>query len=275
MPVFVNLPLSYAHHTPQYVEMFLARGVNPELGMDTFAVQDLPLRFHQETAARFHDAGLRCAVHLPFFDLSPGSMNDRVLAATRDTIRRAAELAALYTPAHLVGHPHHNRGEHAPHMARWLERSTETWRTILDTLPGVPLFLENTFDLTPQAILTLLEELAKQTRQTKQTDTRTGFCLDIGHWHTFARGWQKQDLDAWLTAIGSRLGHLHLHDNDGSDDQHAGLGAGTIPLEELFNILRRNEIRPSATLEPHDEGAFNISRAYLKAHPDSMDTLSI
>ena len=48
-----------------------------------------------------------------------------------------------------------------------------------------------------------------------------------------------------------------------------------ITLEELFNILRRNDIRPSATLEPHDEGAFNISRAYLKAHPDSMDTLSI
>lgn len=270
MPFFVNLPLSYAHHTPAYVDMFIARGVHPELGMDTTAVQSLPVAWHKEMAERFRDAGLTCAIHLPFFDLSPGSMNNGILAATRNTLSRAAELASIYDPVHMVGHPHFNRGEHAPHMARWVERSTQTWETVLDITSGCPsrsrLFLENTHERAPHAILTLLEHLPED---------RAGFCLDIGHWHAFAHGFRKQDLAEWVDAVSPRLGHLHLHDNDGTDDQHLGLGAGSIPLELLFDSLRRNDVRPSATLEPHDEGAFETSVSYMQTRPDLQDTIRL
>lgn len=266
MPVYVNLPLSFAHRTPSYIDMFIKRGVHPELGMDTYAVQALPEEWHKATAARFHNAGITCAIHLPFFDLSPGSMNNAILSATRATLQRATELALIYSPAHLIGHPHYNKGEHEPYMARWLKRATETWTMILDSIPGIPLFLENTFERSPHAILHLLEHLPAN---------RTSFCLDIGHWHSFAGGFRKQDLAAWLTAIGNRLGHLHLHDNDGSEDQHIGLGAGTIPLNAFFETLRINKIRPTATLEPHDEGAFETSLAYLKEHNILSSTLNI
>ncbi|UZP67067.1 sugar phosphate isomerase/epimerase [Desulfovibrio mangrovi] len=270
MPFFVNLPLSYAHHTPAYVEMFIARGVHPELGMDTFAVQALPKSWHRDMAARFRDAGLSCSIHLPFFDLSPGSMNNAVLEATRATLIRAAELASIYAPAHMVGHPHFNKGEHAPHMARWIKRSVQTWEQVLDITTHddnhPPLFLENTFERAPHAIVTLLEHLPAE---------RCGFCLDIGHWHSFAQGFRNQDLAAWVDAAGARLGHLHLHDNDGSDDQHTGLGSGTIPLDILFDSLRRNAVRPSVTLEPHDEGAFETSLAFMQARTDLPEILKL
>lgn len=265
MPLFVNLPLSFAHAMPRYVDMFIEQGICPELGMDTVATHMVDEAWHQNIAARFRTAGLTCAVHLPFFDLSPGSMNDGILAATRDTLQRAARLAGLYAPAHLIGHPQYNKGEHEPRLPLWLERSTQTWRAIQRILPGVPLYLENTHERSPRPILDLLHHL-------DQTDPhqehRTGFCLDIGHWHSFARGAQLQDIEVWLAAIGTRLQHLHLHDNDGSDDQHMGLGKGSIPLERLFATLHTNAIRPSATLEPHDEEAFETSLRYFAEHPD-------
>ncbi len=264
MPVFVNLPLSYAARQPEYIEIFISRRVCPELGMDTYAVQSLPEAWHRETAARFRQAGLACAVHLPFFDLSPGSLNDAVLDATRATLRRAAELAALYAPQHFVGHPHYNRGEHEPRAEEWLRRGVQTWLDVLEQVPDVPLFLENTHERALQPILNLLDMLPA---------ARTGLCLDVGHWHAFAQGWRNRDLAEWLELAGARLRHLHLHDNDGSDDQHAGLGAGSIPLEELFGVLAASGVRPSATLEPHDEGAFETSLAVLEQRGDWVAAL--
>ncbi len=264
MPVFVNLPLSYAAQHPAYVDMFLARNICPELGMDTVAVQELSEAWHRALAKRFADAGLTCAVHLPFFDLSPGSMNDAVLDASRRTLRRGAELATLYAPHHMVGHPTFNRGEHEPRFEEWLRRSAQTWAGVLEA-GRAPLYLENTYERSAGSIVQLLERLGTGSQ-------RAGFCLDVGHWHAFGGGSRRNTLSEWLGSIGRHLGHLHLHDNDGTEDSHAGLGAGSIPLDDLLMGIReltdRWDIRPSATLEPHTVEAFETSMAYLAHRPE-------
>lgn len=91
--------------------------------MDTVAVQDLPESWHRETAAMLRAEGLACGVHLPFFDLHPGSFNDAILAASRETLRRAAALASLYAPHHMIGHVSWDGSQHGADAARWLERS--------------------------------------------------------------------------------------------------------------------------------------------------------
>lgn len=267
MRTFVNLPLGWIARDPAWIDRFAADGLAPELGIDTFAVQELPGGWHRETARRLAEAGLPCAAHLPFFDLHPGSLNDAVLAASRDTLRRGADLAALYGPRHMVGHVAFDHSQHHAAFDAWLERACGTWEAVLAAC-GAPVCLENTHERDPGPVAALVDALASR------FGTRAGICLDVGHWHSFALGVQRRDLWRWLDAFAPRLAHLHLHDNDGSDDQHLGLGAGSLPLDDLFGGLMARGLHPTATLEPHDEASFAASRAWLAARPQYTHTLT-
>lgn len=262
MSLFVNLPLSFAANEPRYIDMLIEQGVSPELGMDTYAVQDLDIHWHTKTAARFAEAGLSCGIHLPFFDLAPGSLNDHILNATRTTLLRALEFSQVYEPTHFVGHPDYEVGQHELYYEEWLSRSFDTWSLLLrEGNTDTPFFLENTFETAPKPLVDLVQLLPAD---------RVAHCFDVGHWHSFANGAQRNNLLEWLDAFSSRLGHLHLHDNDGSGDQHLALGEGTIPLFDLFDYIQANELTPTATLEPHTEVAFPKSMEFLEAHSTSV-----
>jgi sugar phosphate isomerase/epimerase len=55
----------------------------------------------------------------------------------------------------------------------------------------------------------------------------------------------------WLQMLGTRLYHLHLHDNRGQADDHAPVGDGLIDFPLLFEILGSLPASPSMTLEAH------------------------
>jgi sugar phosphate isomerase/epimerase len=105
---------------------------------------------------------------------------------------------------------------------------------------GVVIHLENVYEQTPEMLLTLIEKISSE---------NFAFCLDMGHMNVFG----EAPLSEWLDALGSHLGEVHLHDNDGRKDAHAPIGSGTAPFEELFEYLRDKEMRPLVTLEPHEE----------------------
>ena len=60
-----------------------------------------------------------------------------------------------------------------------------------------------------------------------------GFHLDIGHFHLNSR--QPAD---FIRAFSDRLVHVHLHDNDGSKDQHLPPGTGRIDWDETIKALK-------------------------------------
>ena len=139
---------------------------------------------------------------------------------------QAVDAARVYEPVHFVAHLD---GQHLwpPDMReQWLAHSLETWGMVMERADGVPLFLENVFEPTPAQHVQVLRALGG----------RAGACLDIGHWHAFADGARKADLADWLSALGAFPMHLHLHDNDGSADQHpTGRSFSALP-ESIFKI---------------------------------------
>lgn len=72
---------------------------------------------------------------------------------------------------------------------------------------------------------------------------RLGFCYDSGHENSFTKGTD------FLRRYGSKLMALHLHDNDGSDDQHRLIGEGSIDWENLRKKLQDTEYTGSIALE--------------------------
>jgi sugar phosphate isomerase/epimerase len=253
---FVNLPLRYLDEHPAYLDLFLSRRLNPELGFDARALDSTSPARHAENARIFHDAGLTCAVHLPFFDLHPGSLDPLVRRAATERLLQALDAARVYEPAHLIAHLDYNHLTYAAFQGQWLENSLASWETVL-AHAGAPLFLENVFERTPQHHVDVLSRL----------DGRAGACLDLGHWHSFARGGELGNLDEWLTALDPFSLHLHLHDNDGSADQHLGLGLGAVPWERLWDFLAKRKAPVTVTFEPHTKDDFLATEAYLARNP--------
>lgn len=255
-PFFVNLPLGYIHRDRSYLELFLAGKLAPELGMDAQALDEQDEGWHRGVAEELAGGGLSCSVHLPFLDLQPGSLDALILEATRQRLSTALRVARIYNPVHLVSHAAFNENTYAELFSSWVSRAAATWRQVMSHWPDhPPLYLENTLETEPGPLSDLLGELS---------GLGTGFCLDVGHWYSFGKGWQRRDLAQWLVALRPFLKHLHLHDNDGSADQHLGLGQGSIPIDELFTGLEALGLTPSFTLEPHTREDLEHSLEYLK-----------
>ncbi|MFP4629954.1 MAG: sugar phosphate isomerase/epimerase family protein [Desulfohalobiaceae bacterium] len=254
---FVNLPVRYIAEDSSYLDYFLQKGLNPELGLDPIALDHLEESWHQELAGILRDHGLFCSIHLPFHDLQPGSLDDLILQATRERLRSSLRIAAIYQPRYLVGHANFIP-LYSNLFSRWLARAAETWRqTLQEWNKAAPLYLENVREQDPRPLSDLLAELSEY---------RVNFCFDLGHWASYGGGSQYQNLSHWIQTMGPYLRHLHLHDNDCIADQHFGLGQGNIAWVELFAGLEILELTPTFTLEPHTKEDLEYSWKFMQKH---------
>ena len=115
----------------------------------------------------------------------------------------------------------------------------------------------------------LLENLrhAAHLRAALDTLDAVRFCYDSGHHH----GWCAEQ--PYLEDYGSRLGGLHLHDNDGSRDAHRLPFDGTIDWPGLAKKLRESgygggislEVQATANDERHFDAEEFLSRAWASA----------
>ncbi len=267
---FVNLTLRAVKNDPEVFGHFLRRGVNPELGLDPVLMDMVGPDWHRDMALRLRDEGLTPSLHLPFFDLQPGSADNLVRAACRDRLCRAMDVAAIYQPAHLVGHVKYDHLLYMRSYEQWLDRAADTWNAMLAAWPEhPPLYLENTFEPDPATVAGVAQRLREE------HGDRVGLCLDIGHWYSFSEGVKRGNLVEWLDSFAPLLKHLHLHDNDGSMDQHKGLGQGGIPWEDFFDGLRCRGLTPSVTFEPHSEDAFLAAMAFVRERPEWFEPLRV
>ncbi|UQZ88551.1 sugar phosphate isomerase/epimerase [Deltaproteobacteria bacterium Smac51] len=261
------LPAERAH-----LDYMMEKKLFPEVGMEHGGL-DYPPEGHRELASSLKDHGLRAAVHLPFFGLVPGSADEKLWRRSLDRLLRAAEIASWYGADHLIGHPEFSPladGERLEDnnkpSERWLERSVLAWEKVLGATDA-RLYLENTDDQTPEAILSLLTHLPE----------RAGMCFDVGHWYFAAHGRYRRNLADWLEpmAASRRLGHLHLHDNDGDADRHWGLGQGGIDFHAFFDLMKTYGHRPTFTLEAHRLESLKQSQAWLENDPRGIEFVSV
>jgi sugar phosphate isomerase/epimerase len=93
-----------------------------------------------------------------------------------------------------------------------------------------------------------------------------GLHLDIGHANLMTDRNTTSDL---LTAYGSRLRHVHLHDNKGGEaDLHLPLGAGTIEVAHYIHMLQALGYDGTITLE-----VFTPDRHFLEYSRDKLRTI--
>lgn len=95
---------------------------------------------------------------------------------------------------------------------------------------GIPVALEN-LALTGADLLETPQELA----DVLAAHPAYGFCLDVGH-ALVQRG--TGGCKEYHRLLGSRLAHFHLHDNDGTQDNHMACGEGKVDWDWVRGALK-------------------------------------
>jgi len=237
---FINAPFEQLEQG--LLQTFLDHGLRPEIGLEGECLWSRPDDAFIKVAREFEAKGLACTLHAPFFDLAPGAIDPEIRKVTRRKLRRAFQLTEIFRPRSIVCHLGYEDNKHSYKLDQWLRYSVETWNELLDiaATTATPVMFENTYEQLPDIHHLLFQEFA---------GSNFGFCLDVGHLMAYAGStWQ-----VWLDKLQPWLGQVHLHDNHGDRDDHIAIGRGRFDFPQLFDHLRRNNLSPLITLEPHSE----------------------
>ena len=194
----------------------------------------------QLAAAREQMQGIsRFWLHAPFAELAPCAIDPMVRQVVLTRFRQTLAVARQLGVTRIVVH-----GGFQPHVyfPEWyVAQSVEFWKEFLRETPqDMTLALENVMEPSPE----MLVEIVRQV-----DDPRLGLCLDVGHANTCVSSLPPL---RWLAPMAPWLRHLHLHNNEGQDDLHAALGAGSIPMAQLLDEAQRLCPQASYTIETQD-----------------------
>lgn len=202
---------------------------------------------------------LRYTVHAPCADMNIACHHERIRRASIEVIAEVAAICDDISAERLVIHPGYCESVYGSGMersARALDRSLAELAE-LQAEREVVFTIENlgSWDICHFRDPSLLDRL---------DELGLGFVLDVGHAHL------NGNLESFLAA--SSPVHVHLHDNNGIQDDHAACGSGTIDFPRVLS-----SIPPDATLiiETADIGAFDESISYFESlflHPHGEKT---
>ena len=178
--------------------------------------------------------GITVSVHLPFIDLNIASLITEARLAAVEQTRRGLEYAATVNAEVGVLHT----GTVFVYQPRPLSDAVDALLTSLSELPnvGVPLALEN-LGLYVDGLIREPQMLLELTQQAGAHN-----CLDFGHAHIEAtRPWRtsatSDPVQGYIDTLGGSIIHLHLCNNNGSDDLHTATSEGTLRFETYRDYL--------------------------------------
>ena len=171
-----------------------------------------------------------CVLHAPYNELFPCAIDKKARELAAYRYRQAIDLAKRYGARKVVIHGGYNPRIYFP--VWYVEQSILFWKAFLQTDPGVQIVLENVLEEDLQWLPAIVRGVDHPNLK---------LCLDVGHVNAYS----SQSVMEWLEAWAPDLSHFHLHNNDGSADQHRGLADGTVSMDAL--LTRAAELCPDAT----------------------------
>lgn len=219
----------------------------------------LGVRSEQDWAARFarHDA-VRArfegpvAVHGPFIGMEYGHIDHMIREVVDRRLDMTFDAAVKLRASRVVLHGGYKAEfDLFKLQEHWLERTCAFWRREIArwAAAGIAIVLENDVEKSPDLLVRLVDAVGSPS---------LGLCMDIGHQHV------ASDLDSteWVRRMEKRLYHVHLHDNDRSEDRHWPVGRGTIEFEPFYAALMR--YAPAATISLEVEDSMEVQMEDLR-----------
>ncbi len=187
--------------------------------------------------------------HLPFFSLNVISVNERVREEAMEQMRLAIEVAKRlnldYAVIHATGTTEGIMTAREPH------RQYQAFSRMLKWCKGT----RTTLSIENAQNLHQVDDCAAMIRRLKNEDgLPAAMTFDTGHANISKDGKAipYQKFGTMADALGSCvdvLNNIHLHNNDGTSDQHRGLLDGSADLKSCIRRLRDLDYRGTISIE--------------------------
>lgn len=181
-----------------------------------------------------------CTLHAPYNELFPCAIDQKARALAADRYRQAIALAKRYGADKVIIHGGYYERLYYP--VWYVEQSVGFWKDFLKEDPDMEIVLENVFETDPR----WLPDIVKGVNH-----PRLKMCLDVGHVNAYS----PVSVMEWLEVCAPVLSHFHIHNNDGTQDQHSRLNDGQIQMKELLRQIDRQCPGATVTLELMETGS--------------------
>jgi sugar phosphate isomerase/epimerase len=193
------------------------------------------------------------SIHSPFMDLSPGGVDPKVREITLRRFSDTLDFAEILGPETVVFHSGYDKWKYDSRVDIWLKGCLDTWGGLSERAAGlgIRIAIENVFEDEPSHLKLLMEEMGSD---------NFGICFDTGHFNLFS----SVSLLDWIEAVRPYIFELHLHDNNGTADDHLAIGDGGFDFRALFSELYGMGL--ICTIEAHTQEGVKKSIERLKEY---------
>jgi sugar phosphate isomerase/epimerase len=124
----------------------------------------------------------------------------------------------------------------------------EKFLVCLENMPRVPPSFKQTW--TGESLIEIVDELNSAFLQ---------LALDVGHCNT-----TDIPIPQMIRDFGSRIKHVHIHDNDGCHETHSVVGQGSVPWRAVIEALRKERYHKLLIDEHRTIEGQKSGRVYLE-----------
>jgi len=175
--------------------------------------------------------GLEYSLHAPFADINIASPSKDMLNAAIKRLKQSMAYAVELDAKVWVFHPGALTGISQFYPGAEWKQNSESIQELYEAAEeyGLNIALENL----PGKYWFLMHKPEEFMRFYRETSLPVGIALDLGHAHLEAQ------VEPFFKLLADKIVHIHASDNDGSDDQHLGIGQGKIDYNWLRQTLDR------------------------------------
>ncbi|MGL6105299.1 sugar phosphate isomerase/epimerase family protein [Romboutsia sp.] len=192
------------------------------------------------------------SIHGPYADLIPGTRDKMIAKVAKERFEQGYKVAKELGAKKIVYHNSYTPKTYT--NIEWMNNSIKFWKDFTkDKLEDIEIHIENTLEDDYELIKNLVEEI---------NHPNFSICLDIGHINAYS----YLTLEQWMSGLGDKIKHMHIHNNYGEKDTHSGIQNGNMNIIELLNYVKENMENTSISLEIVDINQLKESLELLREY---------
>lgn len=179
----------------------------------------------------------RDTLHGIFLDLCIASQDTTIREYSKKRIAQSMEIADRLGIKGVIFHTGLIGGLTVDYYINgWVDAATELFTELGKKYPNLMIYLENSFEFSPNAFMKLMDRV--------KDVPNVRICLDYGH-----AALTLTALEDWVKCMAPYIAHMHINDNDLKADLHLAPGEGQINYGYFKELMEKYNINVSTLLE--------------------------
>lgn len=197
-------------------------------GVDSSEAWEEKINQHKKIIEKFSG---RISIHGPFVGIRQTHRDYLLKEAVEKRMQMTYEMAKELKPEIMVFHSGIIGDIKRWDLVDfWLKETTSFWKEEIKKYETekIKIVIENLVEESPDILIKLCDAI---------NSDFFALCLDTGHMNVFS----ELSPSEWVKRMDKKLQYVHLHDNNGKNDEHLPVGKGNIDFDSFFNSIKNRD----------------------------------